>query len=308
MSRASSLTPNSTNPITIFVTAGYYPETITAASNVIVTGVLNSTYLCGPVSWSASSGINSGYASANEIFMMNYINLQSDPLSLSSCGTFTANTASKSNPAWSAILTLSSVDVSISTIITMSYTSPHVFYIQNCNLKSAVAFNAANGYIQESNLGAVTIPSSGIYNFYYTRMTSVNSTGVSALNLVSSYIPTTSFFTSTTVNCFESFVGTVTGQVNSILYLTSCTYLALAGDSTTTADRDLTFQSSTSASGTNTVTFPIKYIHAPSFISFSQTSGTSTFLQANSLTTSGFTYSTSVVGNTYTIAVFLKVT
>jgi hypothetical protein len=307
MVRASALTPNATSLITIIVQPGIYAENVVVASNVILSGNLEGTYICGAVSWNASVGINAGYIGTSELVYIEFITIGAVGQSIA-CGSLTINTLATTVPGAEMSLTFVIVQNAVdANLLTVTF-----FDFNNCNFGSLyIAGGQTLG--EYSSMGGTFITGIDAADLRYSVIAFLTATGnTNTLELRFVDVLGLSNFTSSTVIAVKSLLNTIQGYVGSILYLSSTSYTSLVADSTTTVDRDVMYQSSTStgAPGTNTVTFAIPYINAPSLIVASQTTGGSCTTVAApiivaALSTTGFTYQSAVANNCYTIGVFL---
>jgi hypothetical protein len=138
-------------------------------------------------------------------------------------------------------------------------------------------------------------------NCYFDMITIQNSP---LSQLYSTFVLEDTVFVASTVVAGQSIFNALSATSSSVVSILSCNCVQLSADSTTTVDRDLSTFTITPAAGVVTFTFPIAFIHAPSYIGFTQISGTFSFPPfVTSISNTNFVYHNNVSGNGYTVYV-----
>ena len=272
MIRAAVLAPTSDNLLTIFIDPGVYTEDVQVVSNTVMQGTYQSTFICGTVTWLASTGVNAMYSTQYEYIFMNDINLAADQNNDISCGSLFISTVDKSDMLVYTTVFLSFVVVTENTNITMR--SADTLQFDLCLFDNDVyLYSIGSAYILDSMFQFIYVLSDSLFttqNCYFIMITIQNSP---LSQLYSTFVVDDTNFVSSTVIASQSIFNDVIATSSTQASILGCTYKQLFGDNTTQVDRDLsTFTMVPTSRGENTFTFPIAYINAPSYIGFTQKS------------------------------------
>jgi hypothetical protein len=272
MIRAAELVPTSDNLVTIFIAPGTYTENVTIVSNTVIQGTYQSTFICGDVSWTASEGINSNYNSSNEYIFMNDLILASDQNYNIPCGSLTIVTTDKTDG--SALTNVALTFVIVSQITNITVRLSDVLQIQMCQFLDTIYLY--NGYIIDFLDCSFNIMNVFSNSVVFTQNCNFNSLFIQD----SLYVQLDSASVQGTTTCINTHVVASQSKFNylystsgSIVSILGCNYIQLFGDVISQIDRDFSYFSIAPTPGANNFTFPIAFIHAPSYIGFAQTSG-----------------------------------
>lgn len=305
MVRAAELVPTGNAMVTIFIDPGTYTEDVTVVSNTVMQGVYQSTFICGTVSWLASTGVNTIYTPDIEVVFMNDLILASSQFFDQPCGTLIMSTVAKPNLGVDTTVGLSYVVVSQETNVTMR-SFPDLLQTEMCTFMNPFTL---------VNVGTTLLQYTVFQNAFFLAQTQAvvihcyfDDLFISDTTFMVLYSVTVIFNTNFT-NAFsmarESSFVNVDVKSGTQLSILGCAYTTLTADGTSNVDRDLSTYVIAADLGSNLYVFPIPYINAPSFVAFTQTSGTFSYPPiVNGITNTVLTFeSAAITGTNYTIAI-----